>query len=846
MLGFFEKKLNRAKTFSLPLETVTDKGILDLSELKKGMRVLALDEKGKEVTNRVESVERIVSHGVYYCVNDRMLLYENQSIRANGNVIHAKQLKLGDELVALGGKTVVVHELKKIKGRYIFYRLKVDGDHQYFLNGILVHNASRFWVGGTGAMDGSTTTNIAATSGGAGGASYPTSSDDMTFDALSNATAYTVTYSGTNNCLNLTLGAPLVGALTWAGSTAIGVFGNFSVASGTTRTYTGTITFSATSTGKTITMNTVVLAGSVTFNGSGGGWTLQDTFDIGTGTLTLTNGTLDTNGVTVTCGVAASGLGGFTSAAGTSTLTLGASTFNINNSCSFIQVDNLNANTSSIVYNTQNNNAFNGGGKTFNNVTINGAATQQNLGGTNTFANLTLTGSAVKTHQFMMTNNQTVTTLLTIAGNSVTNRVLVLSGLVGTASTITAANATVSNADFMDITGAGAFGWNLSGISGNSGDCGGNSGITFTTPADQHFTNTSGGTWSTSGNWTSRVPLPQDNVFFDLTFTTSRTVTADMPRMGANISWASAAWTTSLTWTSTITMATYGTVALITGLSITGSGTLDFRGRTAVSLTSFSVSIAWLVRMSGPGGTLSLGDALLTTSQLRIEYGNFNASNNNVTCTLFNNGSTSQTRTITMGSGTWTITGVGSTVFDGLTTGLTINGDTALIKITDTTNGVLTFAGGGKTYYNLWFARGASTGSITISGSNIFNQFKDTGTAAHSILFTAATTQRIADWQVSGAGGGVRTIINSTTTGIHTLIKTGGGQVSADWLDIQHSVAQPAATTWYAGANSTDNQAVATAGSGWVFTVPPAQQSADFMHPVNQPTSHWNPAVLIY
>lgn len=53
--------------------------------------------------------------------------------------------------------------------------------------------ADRYWVGGTGVWDATTTTNWSATSGGAGGASAPTSADNVFFDAASNATAYTVT-----------------------------------------------------------------------------------------------------------------------------------------------------------------------------------------------------------------------------------------------------------------------------------------------------------------------------------------------------------------------------------------------------------------------------------------------------------------------------------------------------------------------------------------------------------------------------------------------------------------------------------------------------------------------------
>ncbi len=91
----------------------------------------------------------------------------------------------------------------------------------------------------------------------------------------------------------------------------------------------------------------------------------------------------------------------------------------------------------------------------------------------------------------------------------------------------------------------------------------------------------------------------------------------------------------------------------------------------------------------------------------------------------------------------------------------------------------------------------------------------------------AGTTLNVTTWSVSGSAGNLITI-TSNTTATHNIVKLGGGVVSADYLNIQHSVATPAGT-WYAGANSTNNQAVATAGSGWVFTDPPQKFLGTFM-----------------
>lgn len=107
--------------------------------------------------------------------------------------------------------------------------------------------ASRFWVGGTGTWDASTTTHWSATSGGAGGASVPGSADTVTFDASSGGG--TVTPSADISVVSITCGA-----------------------------FTGTLDWSANN-------NNVTLSQS--FSGTGTG---TRTINMGNGTWTITNG----------------------------------------------------------------------------------------------------------------------------------------------------------------------------------------------------------------------------------------------------------------------------------------------------------------------------------------------------------------------------------------------------------------------------------------------------------------------------------------------------------------------------------------------------------------------------
>lgn len=117
--------------------------------------------------------------------------------------------------------------------------------------------ASRFWVGGTGTWDASDTTHWSATTGGAGGASVPGSSDTVTFDGSSGGGTVTVN-------TNITL------------SSAVPAF--------TMGAFTGTIDFA--------TNNNNISAGGFSFTGTG-----TRTLNMGNGTWTATG----VNGQVLNC-----------------------------------------------------------------------------------------------------------------------------------------------------------------------------------------------------------------------------------------------------------------------------------------------------------------------------------------------------------------------------------------------------------------------------------------------------------------------------------------------------------------------------------------------------------------
>jgi hypothetical protein len=191
-----------------------------------------------------------------------------------------------------------------------------------------------------------------------------------------------------------------------------------------------------------------------------------------------------------------------------------------------------------------------------------------------------------------------------------------------------------------------------------------------------------------------------------------------------------------------------------------------------------------------------------------------------ITCATFVS-TGSGIRSLLMGTVNFVLTGIGA-VWSLSATNLSLTSNYGNITVTDASASAITFTGASQGYNNLTFNRGGATGSITIGGNNTFNNFVDLGTAAHSIIFSASTTQTIGHFYAMGSPGNIITL-TSTTTAVFNLLKQPRGIVSCDYLDISHSVASSPTGTWYAGANSINNQGVVGAGSGWIFTPPPAR-----------------------
>jgi hypothetical protein len=671
-----------------------------------------------------------------------------------------------------------------------------------------IYTSDRYWVGGSGTWNTTSTTNWSFSSGGASGAPRPTARDNVVFDQ---AGTYTVTRTGALTCLDFTVSA---GTVTFSSTGTLAISGSLTLLAGTVWSATGANTFNSTSTGRTITTNGVTITGAITFNGVGGGWTLGSALTT-SGAFSLTNGTFDTS----VSNYAVTAVGTHNTATG-ATLNLNGSTYTQSAAASYWTVDSgaiINAGTSTISF-PNGCILFRGGGKTYNNITVTGYINITD--GSNTIGDLTYTFSGGGV--IAIGGNTTITTLVA-SGTSLTSRIQIQGNIFyfaggfgyrsSTPRTLTVGTwVTKQYIDFRDITAAGASApW-----SGTSfGDCGGNSNITFPAPKTVYW-NLAGANNSSANGWaatsggspaTSNYPLAQDTAVID---NSSAGSSIDMVGNIGSISTSSRTSAITLILRSTL----YGNLTTGSGITYSYVGGVGFiiagNSPQTISLNGKNIE-APLTLVST--STVTLQDAFTSNYGITVVQGTFDANNFSVTATVLNT-SIPLTRTVAFGSGTWTLS----------SNGVVVNANGSLLTVTGsgtislTSASAKSFLGNGLTYYNI---NQGGAGALTIIGSNTFNDITNTynATGATSILFQAGTTSTFTNWNASGASGRLLTI-GSSTAASHTLSKA-SGTVNADFLSISRSNATGGAT-WNA-ANSTDGGN----NTGWLFGVTYASAFSD-------------------
>lgn len=659
-LDIFEKT-GQAPDLESRIKTPT--GDVLARDLKVGDEVIGYDS-GAEVINTVEEIDVFPLVNRYIQVNDSIRFHPHQTVYANGNYVHALQLDTDDILIDANGFELSVVSALKVDGLDSFARLKISGNHTYYSDNILVHNASRYWVGNSGNWS-DNTNHWSASSGGAPGASLPTSSDDVFFNASSFSIASQIVAIDT-------LGSAVCLSMDWTGVTntptlafngtsttthcTLVVAGNLTFVSGMIVTSNATnlsivrrVQFSSTSTGRTVTTANLTLPIQFLFASSTGGWTLS-------GNYVSTSGTsLNQSALSLTAGTLNLGAGTHSmytwevSGSDTKVLNMDSAVLNVRSSltltgtnCTFTggtSLINLGAaGISSTVSTTT------GAMNQVRDLTLVSARTSRTtLGAGLTCVNLTMLGDDdVRIGSYSTTPGTiTVTGTLTITGNDRLNgRIHVYSRTNGTAATISAAAKSVTNASFTDIIATGA----AAPLTGTDiCDFGGNTSITAHTPVTRYWVG-NGGNFSDTAHWSTTsggstgasVPIPGDTAIFDApSFSTaSQTVTFDL------------IYTPQITTTAVDSNPTFvfGT-RYFGNLSFTANITWSFptevwlMGRNNTTLTTNGVTFAKLLYIekgnaeAGPVGKVTLMDNFVgdVSSAIEMSSGHFDMNDFNVT-----------------------------------------------------------------------------------------------------------------------------------------------------------------------------------------------------------------------
>jgi len=533
--------------------------------------------------------------------------------------------------------------------------------------------ADRYWVGGTGTWSNTNTANWSTGTGGSGGASVPTNTDDVYIDANSNigTGSFTITLSDASplSCGSLTV-ANLDGALTMSGTTQLNINGNFILpGANITWSYSGFITINGSTVDGLGSINHGININTNNIEIVGGTISFLSNLNIQSNTFTVSAGTINLNTRTLSAGTF------ITSGTSAKTINLNSGTLSLWNDFNIVAGTNctVNAGTSTInltgVGGTLVQN-FTGDSQTYWNVAFTNALSTQattgrNIRGTNTFNNLSFTApSTAGLSVFNFFANQTINGSLNCTGVNGNRRVFLISDTFGTTRTLTCAASSLTDTDFRDITVTGA-GSPLSGT--RIGDCGGNSGITFTPAKNVWWSLNGGGTWNTSNAWatseggtpaTTNYPLAQDTIFF--TNTGLLNLTSIAFNFVTNIgSIDSSARTNTVTFTaSQSTINVYGDLNLGSGVALSFSDFLNFRSRSIRTLTSstgvtYGTSTSTISINTVATGGLRLGNNFIfnsgTSANIRLDAGTLDLNNFSLSTGTFSSNSTSA-RTIAFGT----------------------------------------------------------------------------------------------------------------------------------------------------------------------------------------------------
>jgi hypothetical protein len=222
-----------------------------------------------------------------------------------------------------------------------------------------------------------------------------------------------------------------------------------------------------------------------------------------------------------------------------------------------------------------------------------------------------------------------------------------------------------------------------------------------------------------------------------------------------------------LTISSGMTLAAGASALALRNVTSGSSSTLTTNGKTINNPVTQDATGTWVL-----GDNLTINPAYALT----VDAGTFNANGKNVSIgSLASSGAV--TRALALGSGTWTVSGSGTSWNCATSTNLTATG-AGIISMTSAS--AKTFAGGGKVWPTL---NQGGTGALTIQQSNGFGNITNTVQPA-TITLTAGTTQTVDAFGVSGTAGNLITL-NTSTAGTQATLSDSGGTNEVSFVSIK-------------------------------------------------------------
>ena len=119
----------------------TNDDSLHIEEINSGDIVMTFDLKDKKVKqSKVTKTYRHKNPNGYIVINDILKTTPNHPFYSDGKWIEAGKLSIGDKILHMNGMEHEVKSIEMVNSQEDVYNIEVDGTHNYFAEGYLVHN----------------------------------------------------------------------------------------------------------------------------------------------------------------------------------------------------------------------------------------------------------------------------------------------------------------------------------------------------------------------------------------------------------------------------------------------------------------------------------------------------------------------------------------------------------------------------------------------------------------------------------------------------------------------------------------------------------------------------------